>query len=202
MPKIVDHEKRRAEVIDCACGLIATKGIAGFTVRELARAVDASTGVVSHYFRNKQELLMLTYDAVNDRMRGRVEDCLARDPADIEGSLAAMLPLDPARLRDWRVLFAYWGVSMGDAGLGGEQQRRARLARKRIRETLALLSEQGRLAAGREPEAEAFRLLAQTQGIATQTVFDPPNWPASRQRDLLSDAVAIALLQRPARRSA
>lgn len=202
MPKIVDHEQRRAEVIDCACDLIAGEGIAGFTVRELARKVDASTGVVSHYFRNKQELLTLTYEAVNDRIRRRAEGYLARDPADIEACLAAMLPLDPAGLRDWRVLFAYWGASVGDARLSGEQQRRARLTRKRIRRTLELLADQDRLAAGRQPEAEAFRLLALTQGIATQTVFDPPSWPAARQRRLLSEAVAGVLVERSSRRSA
>ncbi|MCC5887814.1 MAG: TetR/AcrR family transcriptional regulator [Gammaproteobacteria bacterium] len=198
MPKIVDHALRRAEVIDGACDLIASQGIAGCTVRELARAVDASTGVVSHYFRNKQELLTLTYDAVNDRIRSRVEACLSRDPADVEGSLAAMLPQDAAGLRDWRVLFAYWGAAVGDEVLSGEQQRRARLARKRIRTTLELLGAEGRLAAGVDPSAEAFRLLALTQGIATQTVFDPPSWPASRQRRLLSEAVAGVLEPSPA----
>ena len=202
MPKVVDHEQRRAEVIDCACDLIAAEGIAGFTVRELARKVDASTGVVSHYFRNKQELLTLTYEAVNDRIRRRVEGCLARDPADIEGCLAAMLPLDPAGLRDWRVLFAYWGASVGDEQLSSEQRRRARLTRERIRKTLALLSEQQRLEAGLDPDAEAFRLLALTQGIATQTVFDPPSWSASRQRRLLAEAVASVLVKRSSRRSA
>ncbi len=198
MPKIVDHALRRAEVIDGACDLIASQGIAGFTVRELARAVDASTGVVSHYFRSKQELLTLTYDAVNDRIRSRVEACLALDSTDIEGSLAAMLPQDAAGLRDWRVLFAYWGASVGDELLSGEQQRRARLARKRIRRTLELLGEADRLAAGVDPSAEAYRLLALTQGIATQTVFDPPSWPAWRQRRLLSEAVAGLLAPRPA----
>lgn len=197
MPKIVDHEQRRAEVIDCACGLIASRGIAGFTVRELARTVDASTGVVSHYFRNKQELLTLTYDAVNDRIRHRVEACLSENPLDIEGCLAAMLPLDADGLRDWRVLFAYWGASVGDDQLSGEQQRRARLARERIGKTLARLAEQGRLAPGIAPAAEAFRLLALTQGIATQTVFDPPNWPAARQLDLLRGAVAALVLPEP-----
>jgi len=198
VPKIVDHAARRAEVIDGACDLIASRGIAGFTVRELARAVDASTGVVSHYFRSKQELLTLTYDAVNDRIRSRVEACLARDPTDVEGSLAAMLPQDAAGLRDWRVLFAYWGASVGDELLSGEQQRRARLARKRIRRTLERLGEQGRLAAGVDPAAEAYRLLALTQGVATQTVFDPQSWPAPRQRLLLSEAVAGILAQGPA----
>jgi len=202
VPKIVDHEQRRAEVIDGACDLIASEGIAGFAVRELARKVSASTGVVSHYFRNKQELLTLTYEAVNDRNRRRVEGCLARDSADIQGCLEAMLPLDPARLRDWRVLFAYWGASVGDEQLSGEQQRLARLTRTRIRKTLELLSEHHRLEAGLEPDAEAFRLLALTQGIATQTVFDPRSWPASRQRRLLGEAVARVLVERSSRRRA
>lgn len=202
VPKIVDHEQRRAEVIDCACDLIASEGISGFTVRELARAVDASTGVVSHYFRNKQELLTLTYEAVNDRIRGRVEACLARDHGDIKGALTAMLPLDAAGLRDWRVLFAYWGASVGDERLRGEQQRRARLARKRIQKTLEWLSAQGRLTAGLDPETEAYRLLALTQGTATQTVFDPPGWPAARQRELICDAVDSLLSEPTARRRA
>jgi len=62
MPLIVDHDARRREVGAIAARLIATSGLEGVTVRDVARIAGFSTAVVSHYFDNKRALLPLDRD--------------------------------------------------------------------------------------------------------------------------------------------
>lgn len=56
MPKIVDHEKYRKELISKSFDLFADKGYGAITMRQIAQALGVSTGTLYHYFPSKQAL--------------------------------------------------------------------------------------------------------------------------------------------------
>jgi AcrR family transcriptional regulator len=56
MPKIVDHEKYRQELLTKCFDLFAAKGYAAITMRQIAAGLKVSTGTLYHYFPNKQAL--------------------------------------------------------------------------------------------------------------------------------------------------
>ena len=56
MPKIVDHDQYRKELLDKSFDLFAEKGYASITMREIAQGLDVSTGTLYHYFPSKQAL--------------------------------------------------------------------------------------------------------------------------------------------------
>lgn len=56
MPKIVDHEQYRKELLHKCFDLFAQKGYAAITTRELARGLGVSTGTLYYYFPRKEEL--------------------------------------------------------------------------------------------------------------------------------------------------
>lgn len=186
MPRIVDHAERRRHVASVAASLVAAGGIEAATVREVAAAAGTSTAIVCHYFRNKRELLQLTFEHAAQRARGRVDAVLARDPGDVRGVCEALLPLDDERRDDWRVWFAFWAPAVSDPELGADQRRRVRGTRQRLAEVM--------LAGGSAPtrpeaEREARRLLTVVTGIAAQAVFDPDEWTPARQRRALRDTL-------------
>ena len=88
MPRVVDHEARRAEVAAVAADLIARRGLDGVSVRDVAAAGGYSTTVVTHYFASKRELLLQAYrsagTATEERLarlrRGPVARDLRGDP--------------------------------------------------------------------------------------------------------------------------
>lgn len=53
MPKVVDHEKRRAEILDQCFALFADQGYAAMSMRGIARALGVSTGTLYYYFDSK-----------------------------------------------------------------------------------------------------------------------------------------------------
>ena len=69
MPKIVDVEQRRAELADAAARLIARSGIEAATMREVAAEAGLTTGALTHYFADKHELLLTTFQASLARRR-------------------------------------------------------------------------------------------------------------------------------------
>jgi AcrR family transcriptional regulator len=54
MPRIVDHEAVRKDLLERCIGLFADQGFAGLTMRRLARALEVSTGTLYHYFPSKE----------------------------------------------------------------------------------------------------------------------------------------------------
>lgn len=56
MPKVVDHEKRREEILARCFDLFAEHGYGAMTMRKLAKALGVSTGTLYHYFDGKPAL--------------------------------------------------------------------------------------------------------------------------------------------------
>jgi AcrR family transcriptional regulator len=56
MPKIVDHEQYRKELLGKCFDLFAEKGYGSITMRQIAEGLGVSTGTLYHYFPSKQGL--------------------------------------------------------------------------------------------------------------------------------------------------
>jgi AcrR family transcriptional regulator len=67
MPKIVDHDQQRRELLQKCFDLFRRRGYEAVTLREIAREIGASTGTLYHYFPNKLSILEQLYElAVQD----------------------------------------------------------------------------------------------------------------------------------------
>lgn len=166
MPRVVDHEARRAEVAAVAADLIARRGL-DVSVRDVAAAGGYSTTVVTHYFASKRELLLHAYRSAGAATEQRV--------AAVDGLLGiceAILPLDEPRRRTWQTWFAFWGAAVADEELADMQRRRLHWFRDLLARELG-------------DEDGARELLVLVRGIAAEAVFDPADWPPERQRELL-----------------
>lgn len=56
MPKIVDHDQYRKELLMKCFDLFAEKGYASITMRKIAKGLGVSTGTLYHYFPSKKDL--------------------------------------------------------------------------------------------------------------------------------------------------
>ena len=57
MPKIVDHDERREEILQAAIRVIDSVGLDNTTTRAIALESGYSNGVLSHYFQDKDDIL-------------------------------------------------------------------------------------------------------------------------------------------------
>jgi AcrR family transcriptional regulator len=186
MPRVVDVEARRAELADAAARVIARDGIAAATMRDVAAEAGLTTGALVHYFTDKRQLLLFTFQSSLDRRRSQRPERAGATLLDaLRRSLEGALPLDEARRRHWMVTIAFCAQAAGDADLAAAQVEAYREFRTHV---AALVSSAG-IAERAEALAVAERLIAAADGIAVQALFDPQSWPASRQRRRLDELV-------------
>ena len=161
-------------------------------MRGVATEAGFSTGALTHYFADKRELLLATLRASLLLRRERKPVSSHDAPRDaLRAALVAALPLDEDSRRHWMVTVAFCAEAAGDPELADAQ----RDAYRQFRSGIASLVERvgcdgpgGR--AGSTALRTAERLIAMTDGVALQALFDPLSWPAGRQFEALDAALA------------
>jgi AcrR family transcriptional regulator len=59
MPKIVNRDKKRSEIAQKAIALLAKKGFQATTIQDIADAAGLGKGTIYHYFKTKEEILLV-----------------------------------------------------------------------------------------------------------------------------------------------
>ena len=176
MPKLVDADQRRVELAEAAARVIARSGIDGASLREVAAEAGWTTGALVHYFANKRELLAFTLQASLDRRRARHSDRAALEPEQaVRAMLVDALPTTPETTLHWVVTLAFAGQASSDPELAMIQREAYLDFRAAVIELVAICRPDV------EPDHEAERLIAVTNGIALQSLFDPVLWTEPRQ---------------------
>lgn len=67
MPKIVDRDRYRKELLNKCFDLFAEKGYASITMREIAEGIGVSTGTLYHYFPGKETLFEQMVEEMTQR---------------------------------------------------------------------------------------------------------------------------------------
>jgi AcrR family transcriptional regulator len=62
LPRRQKAEKRRGQILDAALTVFANKGFAGASMRDIAREVGVTEGLLYHYFPSKDELLTSCFE--------------------------------------------------------------------------------------------------------------------------------------------
>lgn len=177
MPKIVDAEARREEIIAAALKILSEGGFVSLTLSRLAKELGGSMRLVTRYFRDRRELISAL-----------IKEGL-RDVRDLESELVSVA--DP-QLRLYRTL--EWFLPLDEQLLLQEKVRIALLAHKDVEAVIqdfftsmdSIMREPLRAVAlplVRPEEVEDFVdvLRAWTSGVALAAVERPDVWTPERQ---------------------
>ena len=197
MPKVVDAEQRRAELVELTAREIARVGLERVTLRDVARLGGWTTGIVSHYFVDKQDLLLATFRSRADVAGRHARELVDAGASPLGAFVEAVLPVDDERLLNWQVWLAFWGAAVGHEVLAAAQRDRHGHFHADLVRALRVEAAAGRLRAGLDLGHEALRLITVLDGIAVQVVFEPDRWPADAQRRI-ADAHLATLRPVPA----
>ncbi|MGP3911044.1 TetR/AcrR family transcriptional regulator [Nonomuraea sp. 10N515B] len=175
MPKIVDHDERRRELLSAARRVIVRDGIDAATTRAIAKEAGYSNGVLAHYFADKDEILLSALRESHERIRAR----LTRKVAGVKG-LAALrellldnLPLDADRTQESRLEVSFWSRSLASERLAEVQRAEAAELRAAVRELLGQARAAGELRADDNLDDLTEHLLALVDGLSLHLLLYP-----------------------------
>jgi AcrR family transcriptional regulator len=181
MPRQVDRDERRREICLAAIKLLAERGPAGLTLRELARELGGSITLVTHFYPNRSALL----DGIVDQAIADYDSDLAVLETDLEPTarlrvlLEWMLPLDEISRREEVARVMLLGGKGTDLPVQRFFDAMESMMRGLLRDHLAPLIPADQV----ESTAEALRVF--TSGIVLSAAEHPDDWPRTRQLALL-----------------
>lgn len=177
MPRLADHDQRRAQITESARQVIAHDGLGAATFQSVAAEAGISVRLVQYYFGTKRKFLLATHQAVvadaGTRFTRRL-GALGKDPAPrdvIRAILAELLPVDAARRQDAVVLNAFHTAALTASDIETEDTLGApRFLVTTIAEQLRLARAAATPAARRAADLDAELIVASAAGL-TQTLL-------------------------------
>ncbi len=183
MPKSVDPGHKRAELVAASWNVIAAEGLRAATLRRVAAEAGCTTGALTHYFSDRRSLLIDALRSAHYQAADRMVERARHASSHLERLKAILLealPLDEARLREWRVWLAFWAESMNDAALADENARRYAEWHELLQELVGPL-----VGNAAETEREVAHLVALIDGlglrVARHTERDAALEPQQRE---------------------
>jgi len=187
MPKDVDHDERREELLEAVWRVIARDGIERATMRTIATETGWSTGVLAHYFADKDDILgsalVLAYERISARWDAKLEGL---GPLDgLHELVLDNLPLDDERELETKFVMNYWtGLIRRGEGLPRPSNAGPDLIGRLIALARAA-QDAGEITAGETPEDIGERLHALIDGYSLHSLLSPRRLTRERQISLV-----------------
>jgi AcrR family transcriptional regulator len=183
----MNYDDRRIEVAKAAWQVIVREGLDRTSMRAIAQELGSSTGVVTHYFRDKEELTLFAleqvFENVVEEMRASAKGRQGIDR--LEQMIFAALPLEAIDRDDWKVWVAFLGYSIGREHIVQEHRKRYDFLRQIICQELTDLQTAKLIRVDLDLTLEANALIALVDGIGSGVVICPEQFSAEQQQYLV-----------------
>lgn len=165
MPKQVDHHERRTLLADALLRVAADRGLMDVSLRHVAAEAGVTAGMVQHYFRTKDEMMIFALDVISARVQARLTD--EPDPRRlVRALLLQLLPLDADRELEGRVAIAFHAYAATRPAVAARLQQDTAGMRAAIAERIRAAGHPGPL----DPAIAATGLLALVEGLAVHVL--------------------------------
>jgi AcrR family transcriptional regulator len=176
-------ERRRREVCEAALRVIVRNGLETTTMRDISREGGFTTGVLTHYFPDKQAVIVGAFLAASEDWFAELHQRLARAGAPEEQLVAIVhlaLPTDPDRRAEWRLWGEMWTYAGRDPAFAAQLVETDAGWEREIRGVLERAREAG-LLANIDAAAEAAVLARLIDGLGLRAWLDD-RWEDARAR--------------------
>ncbi|MGH7721274.1 MAG: TetR/AcrR family transcriptional regulator [Candidatus Dormibacteria bacterium] len=169
MARRVDQEARRQQIVEAVWRVTRDRGLRAASLRHVAAEAGISVGLVQHYFRDKDQMLLFALDSLIMHLGRRIARGIAAlaeadDPRALaRAMLIERLPLDAERALQAHVASAFLSRAAVDRSVA------ARLRADHARGH-AFLVAQLRRRGVEQPVREATMLLALVDGLTLHTL--------------------------------
>ena len=193
MPKVVDREKRRAEVAEAAWRVVERVGIRAATLRDIAEEMGMTKGALAHYFQSKQQLVAFAFEHGVTRVFERMEAMTRVASPGVDRLRIALELMTPAHFdldAASAAALTFWAYATDDKLLADVHLRNYATWRTRIRGFLEEAKTRGQLRAATDVALETTALIALVDGTLVGSVLEPDQYTNPRILEILDHALS------------
>ena len=192
MPRKVDKEKKKAEILFAALKVFARKGFYKTKIEDIARELGIGKGTIYEYFRTKEELLGRGFELLFQEMDLTI-DKLCRQPLPPVKKLEILIDFSIEEFVRFgegltNVLMDFWaeGIRSNHPDIVGSID--LKKIYRSYREKIARIIREG-IKKGEfrpcHPEHESSILIASLDGLMLQWIMDPELFTLRKMRNFL-----------------
>ncbi|WP_298787641.1 TetR/AcrR family transcriptional regulator [uncultured Marinococcus sp.] len=188
MPKLIDHEKKKEQIVEYTWQSIVNSGAKGATVRSIAKLAEMTSGQIRYYFPTHSALLDAVMEKVNHKVAQRIQVIFGKENLTekerVIQAILTVLPLDDDRYADMEVwmAFQYEIHEAGTNTMGDE-------IRLLIQKSLQYLNEKQMLQEELPVELTVMRAHALVDGLALHKWLTPDRIDNEHATKLIRDEV-------------
>ncbi len=178
VPKRVDHQERRREIVEALFRIAAGQGLQAVTLRAVAAEGGISMNLVQYYFPTKEEMLRFAWQRIvelTSEIAGKtIGEAMETgdERAIVRAYLTAVLPEGERGRMLAAVQIAYFAL---DVTRGGQAPDQEALLPHLVRALVGLLEKaqtKGAIPATADPRLEAAALATMSAGLVTGILVD------------------------------
>ncbi|MDR0242923.1 MAG: TetR/AcrR family transcriptional regulator [Burkholderia sp.] len=192
MPKIVDRDEKRREIGQVILRVMGRDGLGALTIRGIAREGGFSSGVLAHYFTNKEEMVQFAFETVAEMAFERIHEKLAVARSGLQKLQILVEELLPSHEDDIEsiVAIAFWGTALHDEPLLQQFHDRYENWRNHVRDALMEAVANGEIERPQHVEDEVDLIVSATDGLLVSLTLDPKRFSKARKARLVSRIVS------------
>ncbi|MEV5837692.1 TetR family transcriptional regulator C-terminal domain-containing protein [Nocardia sp. NPDC052112] len=192
MPRIVDHDQRRAELAAAVWKIVAEEGVAALTVRRVGDVAGWSGGAVQYYFPTKTALLKHAFDLVAAKTAARFAEVAESSTPEtmLRDTIMALLPTTPQISAESEIWFAFLGLALGDPALRASAEKGHGDIVLALRKRVAAAQEAGVIDTRHDVDDVTVGLLALCDGICVQELYRPWDLSVARIERIVDERFA------------
>ena len=185
MPKIVDHDKRRNAIARAAMSVIAERGLEATKLSDIGRLAGVTTGAITHYFADKDAVLMAALEAAYEDMFVRMSRVTSQGDYQAFDVLSVALPTSAPMRRAMAVWLAFWSRSIAEPKIASAQKGFHRRWQRQVRELVERSGGAGHGHAPDDVDDLCEGISAHVNGLIIRGLVEPRAWPKTRQHEVL-----------------
>lgn len=170
-----EYENHKQSMIAKVAVLIAEKGIADLTMRNIANHVGCSVGTLPHYFSGKEDIVTAALNWSNERILSRIDGMPTHEISldSMVPLVLASFPLDEQSDMEWRVRLAFWDYAATHSELLEALTSVKNEAMAVLGGIIAFLQEKGEIKADRDPEVMGQTIYHLSTGLGFNLLHLP-----------------------------
>lgn len=188
MPKIVDVEASKMRIVRATWSVIAAEGIQSVSMRRVATQAGCTTGLITHYFRDKDELVTYAYRVALDRMLTDAATEVAKQRGVSDRLLAAVEAIEPSDKQMKQltiVLMNFWGQAAFNSAYAARCRQDYRRWRRLIARVVAQGIDSGELRAETDVRVLTDLITLLSDGLSVGMTLTPKAYPGAHRRTII-----------------